>query len=213
MSMKKIHTINRVRFALFFVLSFGFVFSAATAIPTSVSAAEPTTWQKFIQKKCSGSSADGAAQCASSLGERLEDKCGAPKKTDKYTTCWRTFIKSNGGTAGPKSSPFEKEVPVAGGSGAVGCANIKTSLINCDDNGGNPIISLLLQIINFLAVGVGIAVVGGITWGGMMYASSNGDAAKIKQGKTIIVNAVVGLILFFFMYALINFLVPGGLFS
>ena len=70
-----------------------------------------------------------------------------------------------------------------------------------------------MQVINFLAVGVGIAVVGGIIWGGMIYASSNGDSAKTKHAITIIVNAVVGLLLFIFMYAFINFLVPGGLFT
>ncbi len=64
-----------------------------------------------------------------------------------------------------------------------GCADIETSVIDCQENGGKTITNVLLQIINFLAFGVGIAVVGGIIWGGMMYASSNGDAAQIKQGK------------------------------
>lgn len=94
-----------------------------------------------------------------------------------------------------------------------GCGDIKTSIIKCNTKGGNPLMSILIQVINFLAVGVGIAVVGGIVWGGMMYASSNGDAGKTKQGVTIIVNAVVGLLLFMFMYALINFIVPGGVFN
>lgn len=94
-----------------------------------------------------------------------------------------------------------------------GCGDIKTSIIKCNTKGGNPIMSILIQVINFLAVGVGIAVVGGIIWGGMIYASSNGDSAKTKQAITIIVNAVVGLLLFIFMYALINFIVPGGVFN
>lgn len=93
------------------------------------------------------------------------------------------------------------------------CGQIETSLIDCDTNGGNPVISLVLQVINFLAVGVGIAVVGGIIWGGLLYASSNGDSSKAKQGITTIVNAVIGLLFFMFMYALINFIVPGGLFT
>jgi hypothetical protein len=94
-----------------------------------------------------------------------------------------------------------------------GCNGIKTSIIKCDSTGGNPVTSILLQVINFLAIGVGIAVVGGIIWGGMLYASSNGDASKTKQGITVIVNAVIGLLLFIFMYAIINFLVPGGVFT
>lgn len=94
-----------------------------------------------------------------------------------------------------------------------GCAGVKTTVIKCKTDNGNPVIGVLLQIINFLAVGVGIAVVGGIIWGGLIYASSNGDAGKVKEAKTIIVNAILGLLLFFFMYAFINFLVPGGVFS
>ena len=94
-----------------------------------------------------------------------------------------------------------------------GCGDLETSIIKCDVDGGNPVMSILIQVINFLAVGVGIAVVGGIAWGGIVYASSNGDPGKTKQAVTIIVNAVVGLLLFIFMYALINFLVPGGLFN
>lgn len=93
------------------------------------------------------------------------------------------------------------------------CGEIDTSIVNCDSTGGSPVISLLLQVINFLAVGVGIAVVGGIIWGGMVYSSSNGDASKVQQGKMIVVNAVLGLVLFIFMYAIINYLVPGGLFN
>ncbi|MEO5499435.1 MAG: hypothetical protein ABIR46_02975 [Candidatus Saccharimonadales bacterium] len=105
---------------------------------------------------------------------------------------------------------FAPEVHAAGD----GCAGITTSpIIKCDDSGGNPILNLMLQIINFLAVGVGIAVVGGIIWGGLIYASSNGDSSKVQQAKTIIVNAVIGLLLFIFMYAIVNFLVPGGLFT
>lgn len=94
-----------------------------------------------------------------------------------------------------------------------GCAGIQTTVIKCKTDNGNPVIGVLLQIINFMAVGVGIAVVGGIIWGGLIYASSNGDSGKVKEAKTIIVNAIIGLLLFFFMYAIINFLVPGGVFS
>lgn len=100
-----------------------------------------------------------------------------------------------------------------GGATAPSCGELKTSIIRCDGDGGNPVVNLLLEIVNFLAVGVGIAVVGGIVWGGMLYASSNGDSSKTKQGITAIVNSVIGLLLFMFTYALINFLVPGGLFT
>ena len=91
------------------------------------------------------------------------------------------------------------------------CSDIETNIIRCNTTGGNPAMSIVLQVTNFLAVGVGIAVVGGIVWGALLYISSNGDAAKAKQAITIIVNAVIGLLLFIFGWALVNALVPGGL--
>lgn len=96
---------------------------------------------------------------------------------------------------------------------AAKCGDITTNIIDCGNKGGDPVTNLVLDIINFLAVGVGIAVVGGIIWGGLLYASSNGDPNKTKQGVKVIVNAFIGLLLFIFMYAILNFLVPGGLFT
>ena len=92
---------------------------------------------------------------------------------------------------------------------------LETSIdFDCDKGAGggaNTVTSLLLTIINFLAVGVGIAVVGGIVFGALRYTSADGNAAQAQQGITFIVNSVLGLILFIFMYAIINYLVPGGL--
>lgn len=99
------------------------------------------------------------------------------------------------------------------------CGTTKTSIdFKCESNkgaapGANTVTSMLLTIINFLAVGVGLAVVGGIVWGAFMYASANGNASQAQQGITFIVNSVIGLVLFILMYAFINFLVPGGLFT
>jgi len=79
-----------------------------------------------------------------------------------------------------------------------------------NNDGCSNTADLITMIFRVLAGIVGIAVVGGITWGGMLYASSNGNASKAQQGITVIVNAVIGLLLFIFMFAITNFLVPGG---
>ncbi len=77
----------------------------------------------------------------------------------------------------------------------------------------NSITVLILMVIDFLAIGVGIAVVGGIAYGGVKYASSAGDTNKTKEAIGIVTNAVIGLVLFVFMYAILNFFVPGGVFN
>lgn len=83
----------------------------------------------------------------------------------------------------------------------------------CNADGANPITAILLWAIGFLAAGVGIAVVIGIIFGGITYAMSDGDAGKAKEGQGMIVNAVIGLFLFIFLWAGANFLIPGGVFN
>lgn len=85
---------------------------------------------------------------------------------------------------------------------------------NSPDGGAtNPIIVALLDIFNFLAIGVGIVVTGGIVYGGILYSTANGNASQGQKAVTIIVNSIIGLLLFIFMYAILNFLVPGRLFG
>lgn len=91
---------------------------------------------------------------------------------------------------------------------------IKTSIdYGCNSGDGNGIMQIFLVAVNFLAIGVGIAVVGGIVFGALRYSSANGNASQAQQGITYIINSVIALVLFIFMYAIINFLVPGGLFT
>jgi hypothetical protein len=94
--------------------------------------------------------------------------------------------------------------------GGTRCFNKDPKKVPSDTS--NPIFKALLTIFNFLAVGVGILATGGIVFGAIQYITSNGDAGKAKQGVTVIMNAVIGVFLFIFMYAILNFVVPGGLF-
>lgn len=108
--------------------------------------------------------------------------------------------------------------PVSAKTCIVNGEPVETSILggsDCAGTGanGSSITALLLYILNFMAVGVGIAVVAGIAWGGFMYTQAGGDSGKTKQAVSIIINSVIGLVLFIFMYALANFLVPGGIFT
>lgn len=101
----------------------------------------------------------------------------------------------------------------AGDDGAAGDAPSCSGLVNiipCDEKGGNPIMSLVLMVVNFLSVGVGLAVVGGIIWGGIIYSQANGSSQKAQEGVTIITNAVIALIVFILMYSILQFIIPGG---
>lgn len=66
-------------------------------------------------------------------------------------------------------------------------------------------------ILQFLATGVGIAVVGGVIWGGLLYMTARDSSAQTEKAVMVIINSVLGLILFIFTYAIINFIIPGGI--
>ena len=55
--------------------------------------------------------------------------------------------------------------------------------------------SLVRTIIGWASLAVGLASVGFIIWGGVMYSAALGDPGKIQKAKMIIIAAVVGLII------------------
>lgn len=77
----------------------------------------------------------------------------------------------------------------------------------------NPIFQVLFFIVNIVALGVGMAAIGGVIYGAILYTSAGDNGEQTKKGINIVVNAVLGVVLFAFMYAILNFLVPGGLFA
>ncbi len=138
----------------------------------------------------------------------VDDKCG--KAQGGICTFTGDFVAGSGHGA----VSIKCKTPSASSGGTIdGCGSIQTSIIKCDTSKDNPILSIVLQVVNFLAVGVGIAVAGGITWGGFLYTQANGNSGKTQEAVTVITNSIIGLLAFIFMYAIINWLVPGGLFN
>jgi hypothetical protein len=77
----------------------------------------------------------------------------------------------------------------------------------------NIIFNWLVGIIRFLSAGVGIAVVGGIVYGGILYLTARDNSGQTQKAVTVIINAVIGLLLYIMMFAILNFLIPGGIFT
>jgi hypothetical protein len=65
--------------------------------------------------------------------------------------------------------------------------------------------------INLVSILIGVAVVISITIGGIQYGSSGGDSQKVTAAKNRIRNSLLALVTFLFLYAMLNFLIPGGL--
>jgi hypothetical protein len=74
--------------------------------------------------------------------------------------------------------------------------------------GDNKTIGGILQLVlTFLFGFVGIAVIGGIVYGAILYTSSAGNAAQAKKGIDVVRNAVIALILYALFWAIMNYFV------
>lgn len=100
-----------------------------------------------------------------------------------------------------------------------GCGTA-TSIISCNNvdvtkNGVNNtgVWSLLLTAINILTGLVGLAAVVGVIYGSILYTSAGGSQEQVKKAMGIITNVVIGVIAYALMFAGLNFLIPGGLFT
>jgi hypothetical protein len=78
---------------------------------------------------------------------------------------------------------------------------------------GNKIFEDLNNIINFLGAGVGIVATGAIIVGGIQYAAAGGNPNSVTAAKKRITDALIALLAFLFLYAFLQWIVPGGVFS
>ena len=78
---------------------------------------------------------------------------------------------------------------------------------------GNAIFIYVTSILRVVSALAGIATVGGFIWGGILYITARANAGQVEKAKSVMINSVIGLLLFIFMYAILQFLVPGGVFT
>ncbi len=74
-------------------------------------------------------------------------------------------------------------------------------------------LGILTFTIKLLAVLIGIAAVGAIIYAGVLYSSAGNNNTQVQKSKSIITSTVIGIVLFAGMAAMLNWLVPGGVFS
>lgn len=74
------------------------------------------------------------------------------------------------------------------------------------------IISYIVIITNVLSALVGVIIVTMIIWGGIQYSSAGSDPSKVQAARQKISNALVALVLFVFGFAIVQWLIPGGIF-
>lgn len=132
--------------------------------------------------------------CPENQELRYSDTAGsAPQCVDKSTATSGQYVK-----AGPvEVSGTRKEV-------LDNCKDPKS----CVDT--NPIFVILTDALNFLSALVGIVVIGSIILGGIQYSASHGDPGAVAKAKKRIVNALLAFVSYIFLYAFLQWLIPGG---
>lgn len=98
------------------------------------------------------------------------------------------------------------------------CGGVPTSVISCSQGGGTNleetgVWGILLLAVNILTAGVGILALAGIVYGAILYTSAGGNPEQVKKARGIFINVVIGVVAFGIMFTLLNFLVPGGVFT
>lgn len=129
-------------------------------------------------------------------------------------------------TVAPTDMPASQQQSSEGGSSSggsdsafnEGCeGGVKTSILGggCvqDDGSGDSVFSILNVVLTILTFGVGIAATLGIVISGIQYLTAKDDPNKVATAKMRMLQIVIGLFLYAIMWGLLNFLLPGGLFS
>lgn len=98
------------------------------------------------------------------------------------------------------------------------CGGVVTSILSCNEGGGSTLEEtglwgLLILVINILTAGIGVAAVGGIIYGAVLYTTSGGSLDQVKKARQIIRDVIIGLAMYALMYAFLNYIVPGGMFN
>jgi hypothetical protein len=99
------------------------------------------------------------------------------------------------------------------------CGGVETAIISCTQTGGGDSVEntglwgILILTINIMIAGVGVLALAGFVYGGILYTTAGGNPEQVKKARMVFTNVVIGVIAFGGMFALLNFIVPGGVFN
>jgi len=118
------------------------------------------------------------------------------------------FCESRGGLGGSDDSGSN----TAGSQQTTGNfeADCKTEGELNKDNCG--IVAYVVSFTRVLSGLVGIVIVIMITVGGIQYAAAGPDPGAVVAARKRIINAVIALVLYIFMFSFLQWLIPGGIF-
>lgn len=84
--------------------------------------------------------------------------------------------------------------------------------VKCDKHDCDLIKKYLNPAINLFTMIFGIIAVASLIFGGIQYSASAGDPQNVAKAKKRIIDTIIAIVAYFFLYMFIQFLVPGGAF-
>jgi hypothetical protein len=162
-----------------------------------------------VADNCKNKTGNAKDDCIENAAENVIDQIA--KKNPQNDKQFDNAV--NAVTGGGGSQP-----PGQGGGGGSTCTGSSCqptptgSGKNCDSNQCDLVALYVNPFIQLLSIAVGLVVAGSLVMGGIQYMSSSGDPQKTGAAKTRITNTLLAFVAYAFLYAFLNFLIPGGLF-
>lgn len=145
--------------------------------------------------------------CLAQLEAGANEQCAGKPDVQACKDEWK-----NGGGGGGNDK--YADVDTRGADGKVVNGEKRQPISTCSDWDNCPLVSnYIVPAINALSGAMGIVVVSMIIWGGIRYTSSRDNPQQSAAAKEHIRNALFALVIYIFIMAFLNWIVPGGVFS
>lgn len=157
--------------------------------------------------------------CSSAMGEAGYDTTGLPKPFPSSNNICYYFPDSGGNNVVDCKDSRFVNAP-AYGQQPDGSSNKQGELAIKDDPSSEPrstakaddiYTKILNPAILALSAAVVLAVVGSIVVAGVQYSTANGNSSAVASAKNRIVISILVLILYTFGFAILQWLIPGGI--
>jgi len=99
-------------------------------------------------------------------------------------------------------------IPKCTGGGSYQCANAKDP--SCLAN--NPIVLWITFFINLVSVLILVGASAMLVYAGVEYISAADNPQRVQAAKQHIINVIIGLVAYFFLFSFVQWLIPGGVF-
>lgn len=115
------------------------------------------------------------------------------------------------GIQNDQQGEYKPQLANADTCGAPDQAPVNTSInIGCQGK-GNPIVDMVLAITRFLSAGAGIICIASMIVGAIQFTASGGNPKATSDAVKRMASSAGALVFFLFIYAILNWIVPGGL--